>query len=216
MSPVVGTSNPAAGVGLSAGPQVLTTTTIRLVQAAAVFVSAVFTGTSLSLSAAVTPRLLESPTGLMLRQWAHMYAGLKLPMPLACFSTGAAYFWLAYKFGIRQGLLVTKGRAYLAAGALCAGILPYTLVIMMHTNNRLNKKAADVERSVVVASAGKTDKKEAEAAESAVINYYEEPEVESRGTEGAKYLVDHWGMLNLVRTGMAAVGTVLGLHAALF
>ena len=46
-----------------------TPTSIRAAQAAAIFLSAFSAGTNLSLSYFVVPRLLESPTPLMLQQW---------------------------------------------------------------------------------------------------------------------------------------------------
>ena len=163
---------------------------IRLAQATALFVSSTAAGVSLSISAFVIPPLLESPTPLMLRQWKGAFQRGRRTMPAAGEAAALAYFYLAYRFGLRHGL---AGRLYLLAGGLCVGIVPYTLAVIMPTNRKLLKKVEDA-RELGVAE--------------------ELLEVGAR-EEGAKYLVDHWGMLNLGRAAMVAAASVIGLFATL-
>jgi hypothetical protein len=71
---------------------------------------------------------------------------------------------------------------------LVVGIVPYTLLFMNGTNNKLLEKAKEVE---VLAKGDEY--------------------VESKGDGSAHQLVDWWGLLNLGRGVMLAVGGVLGV-----
>ncbi|KAL2018414.1 hypothetical protein VTK56DRAFT_892 [Thermocarpiscus australiensis] len=181
-----------------------TTTTpppsIRLTQATALFLSSLASGVSLSLSALVVPRLLESPTPLMLHQWARTFAAGRATMPPAALATAAAYAWLAVKATTTTpGVVVGGGggsRAgcyYAAAAALSVGVVPYTWAFMMRTNRRL----LGMRDRVVVAGALEAESEEVGAEEE----------------KGAKYLVDWWGMLNLGRAVMLMGASALGFAA---
>jgi hypothetical protein len=87
----------------------------------------------------------------------------------------------------------TKAWGYLVSGLLSVGIVPYTLVVVMPTNNKLFKKADETK------TLGKGD---------------EVVEV-GLGEETAHKLVDWWGVLNLGRGVMLAASGVLGTWLAL-
>lgn len=170
-------------------------TSIRAAQALAIFASAGSAGLSLGVSALVLPRLLESPTPLMLRQWARLLEAGKRTFPALAAAAAAPYWFLAYRFwggagwngGTRAGWL------YLVAGGLCVGTVPYTLAVVMPTNRRLLRK---VEQTRML---GEAD------------------EVVETGAreESAKYLVDHWGLLHMGRVVMIAAAGMIGLGASL-
>ena len=163
--------------------------TLRLTTGTALFLSTLTSGLSLGFSTFLVPRLLEAPTQLMLKQWAHAYAAGHNIMPLTAATAAATYFWLAAKSPVAQ----TRG--YLAAGLLTVGIVPYTLAFMMPTNRRLH--AADKRFNGVEAKAKG------------------EEEVGAEEAEGFKALVDWWGVLNLGRAVLLMAGSACGLATTL-
>lgn len=163
----------------------------KLLQTTTLLVAGLSSGLSLSFSVFVTPRLLESPTPLMLRQWRRTYALGAATMPLAAVATGAAYAWLALRAPAPGG---PRARALLtAAAALTAGIVPYTWACMLGVNKRL------VEKEGAVAALEKGGE-----------------ELAAEDVASAKGLVDLWGMLNLGRAAMLIAGTACGLAATVF
>ncbi|KAK3903774.1 hypothetical protein C8A05DRAFT_43055 [Staphylotrichum tortipilum] len=163
-------------------------TTLRLLQSTALLLSSLSAGTVLTISTFVVPRLLESPTPIMLTQWTRTYARGAATVPAAAATSAAAYLWLGLCGSGGKG-----GRLYLAASALTVGIVPYTVGIMLGTNGKL--KALE-ERVGVKA-------------------VREKGEVALEEEQGAKRLVDWWGVLNLGRAGLLIAGTVCGLVATL-
>jgi len=174
-----------------------TPTTIRTAQITALFLSSTVSGISLALSTFLVPRLLESPVPTMLLQWKRTYHAGKTQIAPAAAAASAIWFWLAAK---SPALTRGVGRQYLAAGALAFAIIPYTGVMMMETNRRIEERAEGVslERGRLIQAEGKGDE--------------EEQMAWVRG-EGSKYLVDWWGMLNLGRSAMLMASTVVGLVA---
>ncbi|KAK3309664.1 uncharacterized protein B0T15DRAFT_488377 [Chaetomium strumarium] len=165
-------------------------TSLRLTQGTALFLSSFSSGVSLTLSAFVVPRLLESPRGVMLTQWLRTYTLGATTMPFATAVTAAAYVWLGLK---TPGIPLARSRMYLAAAGLTVGIIPYTVAFMGGTNGRLKEM-----------------EKEANSVQANV------PSPEVRAEErSAKALVDWWGMLNLGRAAMLISGAVCGLVATL-
>ncbi|KAL2270966.1 hypothetical protein VTJ83DRAFT_337 [Remersonia thermophila] len=182
-------------------------TAVRLAQGTAILLSSVAAGTSLSLSFFLVPRLLESPTPLMLKQWIRTYARGKRAVPLASLAAAASYLYLGLGNRYLHPHLLTLGqaRAYLAAAALTLGIVPYTKLFMAGTNGRLLK----LEESAGLAAAS-LEGKAADAADAAA-----EAEVEAQRERSAKGLVDWWGVLNLGRAGLLLAGSVCGLAATI-
>ncbi|GAB1310169.1 Noranthrone monooxygenase [Madurella fahalii] len=164
-----------------------TLTAQKVVQTTSLLLSTVSSGVSLSFSVFVTPRLLESPTPLMLGQWRRTYALGAATMPLAAVASAAAYAWLALR---TPG---ARGRGFLAAAALTAGIVPYTWAFMLGVNRRLAEKEKEI------GALAREDK-----------------EVAVEEERSAKGLVDWWGVLNLGRAGMLIAGSVCGLVATVF
>lgn len=166
-------------------------TSVRAAQALAIFLSTGGSGLSLGLSTLVVPRLLESPTPLMLRQWARVLMAGKHTFPALGAAAAAPYWYLAYRFWGAGGTRV--GQLYLLAGALCVGIVPYTLVVVMPTNRKLLRKVDETKWLAEADEVVETGARE----------------------ESAKYLVDHWGMLHLGRVAMGAVAGMIGLGLSL-
>jgi hypothetical protein len=166
-----------------------TPTTLRLAQGTTLLLSSLTAGTSLSLSYFLIPRLLESPTPVMLTQWARTYARGAAVMPAAAVLSAAGMFWLS---------LVTReerARGYLAAGLLTVGIVPYTILVMTGTNKTLKGLEGEMGIESAAAAAGK--------------------EVGVEAERSAKGLVDWWGVLNLGRAGLLIAGVGCGLWATI-
>lgn len=173
-------------------------TPLRLTQSTALLLTPLSAGLSASFSFFLVPRLLESPTPLMLQQWLRSYAAGARAMAPTALVTAIAWFYLGIKSpatpmltGGGLGGKWGRGGWFLAAGALTVGIVPYTLAVMMGTNRRLKAKADEF------GAMGKGE------------------EVSVREVDEAKALVDWWGVLNLGRTVMLVAGSVCGLVASL-
>lgn len=159
---------------------------IRATEAASIFLSTITAGSNLALSILVVPRLLESPTPLMLRQWVNSYRLTRVIYPSLASVAGLSYLFLSYHH--HRSAAATKAKAYLGAGLLCLSIMPYTAAFVLPTNWKILRKAEEMKAVEFV-------------------------EVEEQGEESAKYLVDHWGMLNLPRGIVTAFAGILGLAA---
>ncbi|KAK3388789.1 hypothetical protein B0T20DRAFT_85189 [Sordaria brevicollis] len=132
----------------------------HLVQSLSVLLSASASGASLSLSFFLVPRLLESPTPLMLTQWRRVYEQTFSTLNRAGAAAALGYFLLAWRFGVRYtsdvvkgGMhalkLVKRGRMYAAAGALLVlGMAPYGWVVLGGVERRLVARAEAVERAM--------------------------------------------------------------------
>lgn len=169
---------------------------IRLAQTLGITSSLLLGGISAGLSFFTVPRLLESPTPLMLRQWRKMYiAGKHAAIPGA-FLSSVSYFYLAYNALSSSNPFAGDGAGYnyAAAGVLSAGIIPFTFAVLMPTNNKLERKEEEVR--ALKDGDGVT-------------------EVGLAREETAKVLVDRWGVLNLGRVGMLVVASVLGIWTSI-
>ncbi|KAK3335993.1 hypothetical protein B0T19DRAFT_408167 [Cercophora scortea] len=162
---------------------------LRLARATALLLSASLTGSSITLSTFLIPRLLESPTPLMLQQISRTISRGRAAMAPLTALVAITYFYLASRFGLRTA----GGKGYLLAGMLCAGIAPYTMFLMGPTNRRLLKKAEDV-RGMSLSE--------------------EVVEIGPR-EEGGKYLVDWWGVLNLGRAALFGIASGVGVFVSL-
>lgn len=161
---------------------------IRTAEAASIFLSTLTAGSNLALSILVVPRLLESPTPLMLRQWVNSYRRTRIIYPSMASVTGLSYLFLSYH---HHRSAATKAKAYLGAGLLCLSIIPYTAAFVLPTNWKILGKAKEMRD----------------------VKAVEGVEVEEQGEQSAKWLVDHWGMLNLPRGIVTAFAGILGLAA---
>ncbi|KUI70620.1 hypothetical protein VM1G_05773 [Cytospora mali] len=175
-------------------------TSIRLTQAASILISTLASGSSIALSTLLIPRLLESPTPLMVRQWTNSYNVTKLIFPFLGNLSTVLYLTLAGHYHTRLSA-GTRGALYLAAGALCLSVTPYTWAFVIPLNKRILRKAEEMKG---------LEGKRLEEMEAMDL---EEEGVGPRGEEGAKWLVDQWGVWNLGRGVAWGVAGVLGLAA---
>jgi len=162
---------------------------IRLAQTLGLTTSLLLGGANLALSILLVPRLLESPTPLLLRQWHAAYLLGKRSFPPLALLSSLSYFFLAYKGDALDG----NRMGYLVAGLLTVGIVPYTVAFMQSTNRKL------IERNEEMGALG---------AEDTVVEV-------GLGNESAHALVDWWGVLNLGRGAMLSVAGILGVWTAL-
>ncbi|ROV94325.1 hypothetical protein VMCG_08677 [Cytospora schulzeri] len=176
---------------------------IRLIQATSILIPTLTSGSSLALSTLLTPRLLESPTPLMLHQWANNHRVTSRIFPVLSTLSTALYLTLALCHSRYYSTAANaKGwKLYLAAGLLCFSATPYTWAFMIPLNRRILRKAEGMRGLEGLGAA------EVEAMD------LEEEGVGPRGEEGAKWLVDQWGLWNLGRVVVWGVAGVLGLAA---
>ncbi|KAK8056295.1 hypothetical protein PG993_001522 [Apiospora rasikravindrae] len=178
------------------------TPTLRALQATNAAVLTTTAGLNLGLSFFVMPRLLESPTPLMLRQWGRMFAVTSRFFPPAMMVPGLVHAALAYYYyTVAAAATVTRGAqkgtvCNAVAALLALSVMPWTLGLMVPINEKLLRKADEAQS---------LDAKEVE-----------EREVGIKEEETAHALVDRWALLNLYRGGAVLVSGCLGLYAALF
>lgn len=163
---------------------------IRSLQAATLFNTGILTGVSLSLSSIGVGLILEPRTTLsLLRQFSRLLRSSRLLFSAAApVLVGVPSAFLAYTFRASSA----KARLYLFSAALCLGPVPYARLFMRETEDKLEEKAA---------------------AGTSVAG--EEAELLLRREETAKYLVDHWGVLNLGRVLMVAAAGFAGWGASI-
>jgi len=162
---------------------------IRLAQAIGITTSSALAGCTLTISAMLVPRLLESPSPLLLKQWKHTFEAGKASVPPLAGICTLAFGYLAYEAKGAPNVLPHVWRIYAASALLCIGIVPYTLIALKSTNNKLLNKAEETH---------------ALKAEDKIVEV-------GLGGETAHQLLDKWATLNLGRTIMFA--TAAGLSA---
>ncbi|OLN85509.1 hypothetical protein CCHL11_08071 [Colletotrichum chlorophyti] len=159
--------------------------TLRHLQTSTVFVNTTLAGLSLGVSIFVIPRLLESPTPLMLRQWNNMGKRTSRVFPIPTMLCALSYWYLAY--AARR--IPTRSRLFAVAGALCFSIAPWTRLFLTSINRKLWDKV-DETKDMGIMAVGLTQEEE----------------------EGAKYLVDQWGLYNFGRAVFTSLGGAVGLY----
>ncbi|KAL0565520.1 hypothetical protein V5O48_016505 [Marasmius crinis-equi] len=156
-----------------------TGTGIRIAQALGIAGS-----TLLSAPALLTPSSFYSSTQAAI-QWKDLYTRGARTMPPLAVCASSAYFYLAYKLHkYSRGLT----QMYATAGILTLGIVPYTLLVMVKTNDELSSKAVDAP----------TEKSEV-----------------AKGSE-VNELVERWSAMNLVRGLIPLTGSIVAIYATLF
>jgi hypothetical protein len=166
---------------------------IRLAQTIGLTTTAAAAGLSFSASAWVVPRILESPSPLLLRQWKHAFEAGKATMPPLSAVCTLCFGYLAYKARNLPDALSYKWKMYVVSGLLTIGIVPWTIVVMAPTNKKLLDKAEETSSLAI-------DDKIVEV---------------GLGGESAHQLVDKWATLNLGRSIMLAVAAVLATWTTL-
>ncbi|KFY23827.1 hypothetical protein V493_05616 [Pseudogymnoascus sp. VKM F-4281 (FW-2241)] len=123
----------------------LTPNSARVLQTIGLTTTAILTGASASFSLYTVPRLLQSPTPLLLKQFKHMYASGHDSIPTATVVAATSLLYLAYD---SRAVGSPAWRGYATAAALALGIVPYTLIVMMGTNKVLLDRAEEEEEKV--------------------------------------------------------------------
>jgi len=159
-------------------------TTTKLVQGFALGSSAYLAGYISSISLGSIRPLTRAPPMVAAQQWQEIYnVGKHTAPPIALLSL-SAYGYLSWAAG---GLANTKGALYAAAGTAVIAIVPFTLGVMLSTNNRLIAQTKEWESTALV----------------------------SQSTLVQQQL-DKWRVLNLIRSLGPAIGAGLGLVAVLW
>jgi hypothetical protein len=166
---------------------------IRLAQVIGLTMSSAIAGSVVTISAMLVPRLLESPSPLLLKQWKHAFDVGKATIPPLAGICSLCFGYLAYEAKRAPNAIPRLWQMYTASALLCIGIAPYTLTAMASTNNKIIKKAEET-------SALKADDKIVEV---------------GLGGESAHQLVDKWATLNMGRGIMLATAAVLSTLATL-
>ena len=164
---------------------------VRIAQTLGITSSALIAGSVLTISVSLVPRILESPSPLLLRQWSRTYNNGKKTVPPIAALSSACYFYLAYTLPASEERL--KLYSYVLAGALAVGIIPYTGLFMLKTNRKLLAKAQGT------STLGKNGE---------VVDV-------GPGEETAHKLVDLWSLMNLGRAAMLTAASVIGAWTAL-
>ncbi|KAJ5559910.1 DUF1772-domain-containing protein [Penicillium frequentans] len=123
----------------------------RMAQAIGISGAAWLSGTIASISTITVPALVQSQNedhkspSLLAKQWKVLYETGKKKAPPIAVAVASSLTYLAWS--VRQGgplyktTVYSRSGLYLAAAVLTVGIVPYTLIFMMGTNNALMKKA---------------------------------------------------------------------------
>ncbi|KAL5349204.1 hypothetical protein ACLOAV_005492 [Pseudogymnoascus australis] len=160
----------------------LTPITARVLQTIGLTTTAILAGTSASFSLYAVPRILESPTPLLLKQFKHMYTAGHDSLPAGTVVAATSLLYLAYD---SRTAGTAAWRGYVTAAVLAVGIVPYTIAVMLSTNNVLLGMAEE-----------------------------KEEKVEKRAAE-VKILVDRWALMNLGRSVLLASAAVTAAWTAL-
>ena len=166
---------------------------IRLAQAVGLTTSSALAGSTFTISAMLVPRLLESPSPLLLKQWRHTFDVGRVSMPPLASICTLCFGYLAYEARRAPNATPRLWQMYTASATLCIGIIPYTLTAMASTNNKLANKAEET-------SALKAEDKIVEI---------------GLGGESAHQLLDKWATLNLGRAIMLATAAAISTWATL-
>ncbi|KAI1774515.1 hypothetical protein F4818DRAFT_418124 [Hypoxylon cercidicola] len=163
---------------------------IRALQATGIAILTSTAGLSAGLSFFVIPRLLESPTPVLVRQFGRMLYAARNAFPVPFILPGVLHAYLAYRLPDRM-------RLYAVAAALSLTTMPYTSAVMMPINRKMLAKVQAVE----AADAGAGD---------VLVD-----EITASEAETAHALADAWALRNLYRPAVAFAAGIIGLYAAL-
>ncbi|KIX94734.1 uncharacterized protein Z520_09424 [Fonsecaea multimorphosa CBS 102226] len=152
-------------------------------------------GNIAALSLLATPGLRRSnandgvPSSIISKQWRYIYDSGKSQNPPIAAITAAAYLYLAWS-AHRVAPLGQLPLCYGSAAMLTLGIVPFTLIAMSSTNNKLIQHSNAVPKSP-----------------STPLQQPSDEEVDS--------LIAQWTTLNLIRSLLPLAGSILGAVAML-
>ncbi|KAL1901248.1 hypothetical protein Cpir12675_000616 [Ceratocystis pirilliformis] len=150
---------------------------------------------NLMFSTFITPRLLDAPTDVMLKQWRNTFeSGMRVFRPIFI-STSLGFMGLAYALNGRM-----RSRMLVASGLLSIAVIPYTYIFMMPTNRELLAIAAQRLDEQGIQKAQEKDN---------------QADYVSALEDRARRLVDDWGVLNLGRAALGMASAALGMAAIL-
>jgi len=158
---------------------------VRAAQLVGVTGSGVLAGASIMLSVWVIPTLMEAPAPVAAKQWKKMFDLGRVSMPPTTILTSSIFGYLAW-----QSATPSSFRLYTAAAIIAPTMIPFTIGVMMPTNNKLEEKAQSF------ASSGAD-------------------EVGVAKEETVNALLDRWATLNLVRSVLLLTSAILGGWASL-
>ncbi|TVY46341.1 Noranthrone monooxygenase, partial [Lachnellula occidentalis] len=115
---------------------------IRLAQTLGLTTAGLLAGANISFSLIALPRILESPTPLLIQQWKHLFTSGRATLPPMALLSSSLFFYLASQARSSSSkptsaLPEESFWGYVAAGVLALSIVPYTMVFMSPTNERL-------------------------------------------------------------------------------
>ncbi|CAI7628652.1 unnamed protein product [Penicillium pancosmium] len=123
----------------------------RVAQAVGISGAAWLAGNIAALSTITTPALIRSqkednpPVGLLAKQWRNLFENGKSKNPPVAVGVTSAFIYLAWS--VRSGAPlfkktpISRSVLFSAAAALTISIVPFTLVAMSKTNNKLLEKS---------------------------------------------------------------------------
>ncbi|KAH9873283.1 hypothetical protein J1614_005681, partial [Plenodomus biglobosus] len=156
-------------------------------------------GSNAALSLIAVPAILQAPAPLAAKQWYTVLTrGGTLGRPLAILSAIATAY-AAYT----QPRDSLQFKLNIAATVLIPSIVPFTYAFIVPTNNKLIAKKDEF------ASLSQKSR----SAKAGMPGGWDEVEADSLETVHA--LIDRWGVLNLVRAGLVAGGSLCAVFAAL-
>lgn len=161
---------------------------VRLAQVVGISTALGLSGASFSITALTIPPLLKAPAPLLAKQWAILFNKGKNVIPPLALLASLSFGYLAVREW-RAGSPALY--LYATAGVIAPSFIPYTLVFMNSTNQKLLEKADTLAASDA------------------------EEEVKGGQEETTHVLVDRWATLNLVRGVISATAGVLALWASL-
>ncbi|KOS19949.1 Noranthrone monooxygenase [Escovopsis weberi] len=157
-----------------------------LVRASAAMTACFLSGAMTGISAITVPVLLDTTAhpAQLLSQWSRLYHYGHIMMPSVAVATTGLFALLALRSKQRQFQLV-----YAVAGAATIGIVPFTLLFMVATNDALFR----LEKLALAAQVG------ADVASQAVDLIF------------ARELVVKWARLHAIRSLFPLLGGILGM-----
>ncbi|KAF2757988.1 hypothetical protein EJ05DRAFT_510840 [Pseudovirgaria hyperparasitica] len=161
---------------------------VKVVQCIGITSAAYLLGQVVTLSTCAIPAILQAPAPLAARQWVTMFVRARALGIAVTAIPVVAFSWLAWK----DGLQPRNFKLYLTAALMHFLVFPYTMLVILPTNNKLEEKAQTMSDNEV----------EPSAAEAGI-----------QKEETVHALVDKWGLVAIGRAVLAGVGTVCGLMA---
>lgn len=177
---------------------------VKLLQTLSISASAFVGGQTATVSFLLIPAILKTRSAsLLARQWRAFFNRGLIIGPGLMLPSSAVFFWLAFR---EPSWRTMSARLYAAAGALLAGSIPYTTLLVNPTNKVLKRRSDEAERGdLEVGDVHEEYKSDAFGTFSQKQYGKAAPKPNEKSTH---QLVDDWAWLNL---GRGIMGTAAGL-----